>query len=565
MRTVCARAAMCGATLLTVLTVGCEGVMNEPSGPGFAGDGHGANTAGDEHTGTASACADQELDPGPAPLHLLTKEQYLLTVRDLLGEVPGLEQVMAPAQTPSAFGLVQPAVSQVEVERYQQAALLIARTLSADQARLSAFVPCASGEDPRSCARAFVQRLTPRADRAPLEAADVERHLALYDRGAELDHAHGIELVLQGILQAPRFLYQVELGTGEQASPRARKLSPHELAARLSYFVWNSAPSGRLLEAAESGRLDSKEGVAAELAWMLDDERGKGLLGRFLSGWLRVADVDTLVKDEARFPDWASGSVRTAVKAQAGRFFEHVLQDEHGSLAALLTSPAVFVNGDLASYYASEAGADFVRVDMPDRMSGILTLPSLLSVLAKPDQSSPIYRGKFVRESLLCQLLPSPPANVPKPPEVQAGVSTRERLAQHEVDPACSGCHRLMDPIGFAFEHFDAVGHYRSDDGGEPVDARGELFAAQELDGKIDGVLELGQRLAGSPQVEECVARQWFRFALHRFEREVDDCTLERMLHTFRAEGANLHALPRAVVTSDAFLYLRASKTEESP
>jgi len=217
----------------------------------------------------------------------------------------------------------------------------------------------------------------------------------------------------------------------------------------------------------------------------------------------------------------------------------------------------VFVNAALEPYYGPSSGEAFRAVQGEDgTASGLLTLPALLSLKAKPSESSPIYRGKFVREALLCQTLPSPPANIPKPPDVEPGVSTRERLAQHEVDPKCSGCHRLMDPIGFGFEHFDAIGRYRATDGDQPVDASGELVSTDDTDGRFDGVVELGARLAGSAAVEQCVAKQWFRFAIGRFEQKMDACSMKTVTDALRA-GRSLNALPEAVVRSAAFRYRR--------
>jgi hypothetical protein len=265
------------------------------------------------------------------------------------------------------------------------------------------------------------------------------------------------------------------------------------------------------------------------------------------------------------FPEWQKPALREAFRAQASAFFDHVLQAEGGTLGALLTSRSVPVNGALAAFYDRDDidGASFEPIELPAaRASGVLTLPALLSRLAKPDESSPIYRGKFVREMLLCQQLPSPPANVPKPPEVEAGVSTRERLRQHEEDAACSGCHVLLDPIGFGFERFDAIGHYRTEDGDQPVDASGAVHQTRDADGEFDGVAELGQRLAGSAEVQECIVRQWFRFAIDRFEQDLDACTLQRLVTRFRDSGQSLNALPAAVIASEVFSYRQPIEAE---
>ena len=275
---------------------------------------------------------------------------------------------------------------------------------------------------------------------------------------------------------------------------------------------------------------------------MLADPRGASVVRRFLEGLVQVQDVANVVKDEQLYPEWKNLDFRTSMRDETRSFFDQVLQAEGGRLATLFT----FQLGE-------------------DRAAGILTLPAFLTLMAKADDSSPIYRGKFVREVLLCQQLPAPPAEIPRPPEVTPGVSTRDRLSEHEVNPDCSGCHRLMDPIGFGFEHYDAIGRYRTTDGGKAIDASGELFRTRDIDGAFNGVSELAQRLASSAEVRECVARQWFRFVLSRFEQKGDECSLGDLLEGFGTADANLNALPRAIVTTDAFLYRRPLAPQVSP
>jgi hypothetical protein len=571
---------------------GCSGTIrsagdSDPSGPGPGGsddpggqqpgdgDGMGGDGDGDGDGDTMVDpdgpggdppidCSAEPIDPGPSPLRLLTRAQYVSTVRDLFDAAllseSALHAALGPATDASAFGLLQPDVTQVELEGFQSAAELVARTVIENGDALSAVAPCADGEDRAACARAVIERFGARVYRAPItEDADIERHLALFETGATTSYAHGVELLLRGMLQAPRFLYRVELGTAELAGDNAVRLSGHEVAARLSYMVWGTAPDEALIEAAESGALATQAGVDAQLKRLLEDPRGQSVVRRFLESWAHIGALGRLVKDDEQYPEWQDDALPDAFAAQARAFFDHVLAEQGGTLDALLTSRSVLVNDSLASFYdVGAADVSFERVELPaEQASGVLSLPALLALLAKPDESSPIYRGKFVREMLLCQQLPSPPANIPKPPEVEEGVSTRERLRQHEVDTACSTCHQLLDPIGFAFERFDGIGRYRTIDGGKAVDTSGALHETRDADGELDGIAELGQRLAESAEVEECMTRQWFRYAINRFEQGSDACSMERLYTQFRARGNDLRTLPAAVVTSDAFLYRR--------
>lgn len=508
-------------------------------------------------------------DPGPAPLRLLSRAQYLNTLKSLFGTLPDLDDALgADTNRTLAFGLLQPDVDQVQLGAFQAAAETIASAVVADTVKLSALAPCASGADKRQCAQSFVQKLGALAYRAPLtDSADVARHMALYDAGAKTSHEHGIELVLRGILQSPRFLYRVEIGANEKVGPNAVKLSPYELAARLSYVVSDSPPDSPLIDAAATGALATKEQVTAQLTRLLASAPGGSVLNRFLEGWVQLTSVEAVVKDEKLYPQWsAAGSTLPAsVKGQAQTFFTDLLTNQGGRLDAFLTSPTVFVNQDLASYYGmtSTDGAFEPKTLTDGRASGVLTLPAFLSVMAKPDQSWPIYRGKFVREALFCQDLPAPPPNIPKPPDVQPGVSTRERLAEHETNSSCSGCHSLMDPIGFGFEQYDAIGRYRTMDGNQPVDATGRLTST-DVDGDFDGVGELAAALGKSKQVRECVARQWFRFTTSRYEQSMDGCSMKSLVDAFESAGSSFNALPKAIVASDAFLYRRPIDFEGS-
>jgi hypothetical protein len=161
--------------------------------------------------------------------------------------------------------------------------------------------------------------------------------------------------------------------------------------------------------------------------------------------------------------------------------------------------------------------------------------------------------------------LPQPPPNVPQAPDVQPGVSTRERFKQHEVNPSCSACHQMMDPIGLGFENYDALGKFRTTDSGQPVDASGEVVAPSDVPGKFNGVVELGQKLAASKYVQECMSRQWFRFMLNRFEQDVDACSMTSLVTKFRADDGSLNSLPLALTQTDAFLYRRPLDSKVSP
>jgi uncharacterized protein DUF1592/uncharacterized protein DUF1588/uncharacterized protein DUF1595/uncharacterized protein DUF1585/uncharacterized protein DUF1587 len=548
---------------------GGKGNQGTATGANGSSTGNGTgNGSGGAGSGTGSTLAsftcDSSVtpDPGPSPLRLLSRTQYLNTLQGLFGTLPDLSDALGTDTSyVAAFGLVQPDIDSVQIGGYQAAAEAIATSVVSNAASLTALAPCASGADKRQCAQTFVQNFGALAYRTPVtDQADIARHMVAYDAGAKVSHEHGIELLIRSMLQSPRFLYRVELGTTEAVGANAVKLSSFEVAARLAYVVWDSPPDATLTAAAAAGQLATKDQVTAQLTRMLADPKGTTFVRRFLEGWIQLPSVDGLVKDATLYPEWSSAgsTLPASVKGQARAFFDNVLSSEDGKLEALLTSPTVFVNKDLASFYgATSSDAAFSALTLTNgQASGLLTLPALLSLMAKPNESWPIYRGKFVREALLCQELPAPPPNIPKPPDVTPGVSTRERLSEHETNPSCAGCHSEMDPIGFGFEQYDAIGRFRSTDGGKAVDASGEIEKT-DVDGTFTGVIELGKKLVTSTEVRECVARQWFRFTTSRYEQDMDGCTMKGISDAFNSAGMSLNALPKALVESDAFLYRR--------
>jgi len=229
--------------------------------------------------------------------------------------------------------------------------------------------------------------------------------------------------------------------------------------------------------------------------------------------------------------------------------------EEHANLETLFTAPYTLMNGELAEFYgvSGPTGVEFVRVDLdPSKFAGFLTHAGLLALLAKPDRSSPIHRGKFVRETLLCQMLPAPPPNIPEPPSVDETQTTREQFSQHSSDPSCQSCHQQMDPIGFGFEHFDGIGRYRETEWGQAIDASGEL-SATDVDGPFDGVVELAARLASSEQVEDCMVEQWFRFGYGRGPTEDDACSVAMIQADFAAADHDIQALIIALTQTPAF------------
>jgi hypothetical protein len=314
-----------------------------------------------------------------------------------------------------------------------------------------------------------------------------------------------------------------------------------------------------LLEATASGALDTPAGIKAETERLLADPRAKQAIGSFFAQWLdfeKISKLGKADKSTAIFPTFTPG-LPSLLRREAELFVEDVFFGG-GDLSLLLSGPYSFMNQELAAFYgvSGPSSPTFEKVVLDARArAGVLTQAGFLASHAKADQTSPVRRGLFVREQLLCSAPPPPPANVNTllpPPDPQA--TTRERLSLHRSAPACAGCHALLDPIGLTFEHFDGVGLWRDTEAGKPVDATGELVSTEDVDGKLDGALELAAKLSQSAQVKRCVAKQWFRFGYGRSEADVDHCTLQRLTDILTS-GGNWQALVLELTQTDAFRY----------
>lgn len=500
------------------------------------------------------------LEPGAAPIRRMTRFEYNNTVRDLLGDTTRPADSFVVEEEALGFNnqATSLGVTQLLAEQLMVAAEKLAQTASADFPKLMPSCdPATSGEV--TCADDFIQTFGKRAFRRPLTANEASRFHDLFVWGVAQDgFKNGIALVIQAMLQSPHFLYRVEFGMPDPTGDIVR-LTPHELASRLSYLLWGTMPDDELMAQADLGKLEAPEEIEAQARRMLDDPRAREAVANFHLQWLQLSRIETLTKDTGTYPTY-SPNLRSLWKKETEAFLDHVVFDGEGDLKTILSAPYSMMNSELASFYGVDDESVHARFELvsldPTRRAGILTHASLLAVNAKQNQSSPVHRGKFVREMLLCQTLPPPPNNVLiKAPEVKPGSTTRERFSQHSTDPTCASCHRLMDPIGFGFEHYDGIGRWRSMDQGLPVDASGEVLDTEDADGKFDGVVELAARLAESEQVRNCVATQWFRFGYGRSEQDADRCVVADLQRAFEASGGNIKELLVALTQTSAFRF----------
>jgi hypothetical protein len=526
---------------------------------GLAGMGPGSGAAG------AGGCG---AGIGARQLRRLSRFEYDNSIADLLGLDAQAEEKFAADIVVNGFDdnagalVVSPLLEQ---QLYETSERLAAEAVK----DLGKLVPCDPAKGDAACAEKFIRDFGRRAFRRPVTDDEAKRYLDLHTLGsADGGFSAGIELTLIAMLQAPNFLYRTEIG--KQMDDGTSVLEPYEIATELAYTLTGSTPDDMLLAAADAGQLATPDQIEAQAARLIETPRGHQQLARFVREWLELDRLASVPKDAQIFPEW-NDQVRAAMAAEVDRFVEHVAYEDDDTLKTLLTTDAMFVNAELAPFYGvdmpaklDDAGFGTFASKEP-RRRGLLTLGAVMATHARPDSSSPVHRGKLVRERVLCQpLQPPPPGIVVQPPPVDPKLSVRERYAAHSKEQPCLGCHRLTDPIGFGFENFDGIGRYREQDASRPVDASGEIIASQETDGKFDGAAELSDALAQSPEVARCVALQWFRFAYGLAENDTLQCALTQMQDAFASSGGSLHELLLSTTRTDHFR-ARVAGPESTP
>jgi hypothetical protein len=535
------------------------------SGAGVGGTGvSGGGTGGFSGTPSTNDCPSADIVP--TALRRLTRFEYANSVRDLLGVDPEPASALPVDEVTNGYdnnsGVLT--VSALHAEKYVLVSEALAKTAVQNLSALTTCDAAATGGE--ACALEFARSFGRRAYRRPITSADEQALLTAYRAGSTGGtHAEGIEVMIRAALQSPDFLYRLEPMSASDASERLVPLGQFEIATRLSYLIWASGPDDALLDAAERGELATKEQVGAKARAMLADPKARVSIANFFGQWANTNRLPITTKQTDRFPSFTN-ELKDAMARELPAFLDHVLFSGDHLLGTLLTAPVAFVNAPLAAVYgvtapAGSSGTTLMRVDLPANQgrSGLLTQAGFLSVQGHPEQTSPVLRGKFVRTMMLCQPPPPPPDDVNITlPDIDQGGTARERFGAHlTAGASCSGCHALMDPIGLAFEHFDAMGQFRETDNGQAIDATGEIFDATDpsLAGGFDGVVGLAQKLAGSEQVRNCFATQWFRFASGRLEANPDSCSLATMQTTFNTSNGDMLELMVAMTESDAFRF----------
>ncbi|MDW8364081.1 MAG: DUF1592 domain-containing protein [Myxococcales bacterium] len=440
---------------------------------------------------------------------------------------------------------------------YQNAAETLASRVTSSPEAIARLLPTDAPEDAAARARALVETLGMRAHRRPLTTEQRDRYLALFETGPDVypdmePFAAGTRVFLEALLQSPWFLYRVEAST--EVRDGVIPLDGWEIASRLSFALWNTMPDESLFRAAADGSLGTAEGVRAQAERMLDDPRARAMVTQMHHELLEMDRWLDLRRSRTLFPAFDE-QVPASLVVEGHRFVEHVVFDAEGTLTTLLTAPYTFADERLARIYGLEGdfGPEPRRVELdPDRRAGILTQLGFLAANASSTDTDPIHRGVYINRKVLCANLPPPPGTSALS-EDDVSLPLRERI--HNQTRLCGAtCHvQLINPIGFAFEHYDAIGAWRdTDPAGRPINAR-DTYRFDSGERSFDGAVELAHLMVAEFDTHRCYVQHWLEYLHGRMPARIDGALVGRLAHASRAGAMSVRDLIVELVASDAF------------
>jgi hypothetical protein len=423
--------------------------------------------------------------------------------------------------------------------------------------------PAVDGRIP--CTREMLESFTRRAWRRPPTAAEIDALVDLADDasvgGASFDEALGV--AMRAVLTSPHFLFKVERDPHGR-SAEAHLLSPHELATRLSYFLWSSMPDATLDQLADANQLTAA--LPAQVHRMVQDPKARDFVASYAGQWLGTRALDDVNPDSAYFPSW-DDALKDAMRQETELFLLDLLRNDV-DFFTFFDANYTFANDRLAQHYGLPlpGSATPVRVTLPtgSQRGGIFTQGSILTTNSQPRRTSVVKRGKWALDQLLCIAIDPPPANVPMGALDAPGATgtLRERLAAHRANPQCASCHDYLDPIGLGLENYDGIGAWRTTEAGVPIDATGQF-----PDGRsFDGARQMAALVKADPNTPHCLVERLFIYALGRGLTPDDDAQLDAITAAFQANGRSFEDLILAIVQSEPFRMRRGEPSaEEAP
>jgi hypothetical protein len=507
-------------------------------------------------------------DPGAFVIRRLTKMEYGNTLHDLLGvdpkvadELPdevfgeGYLNTLSPLQTEQYLSIANEVLSRILAPE--------AAPPTEVQKRLFGQPPDAqAGTDPRTAARNVARSLARTAYRRPASDAELDVLLGVFDLASanKLTYPAALGLMLKAILVSPQFLFitpATEAAPGQSIVP----LDDYQLAARLSYLLWTTTPDAELSALADARKLHEPAVLAAQVKRLLADQRSRALFDGFGIQWLGLGDLKRKTFDTVKFPQMTS-ELRTAMVDEARLFFESIVR-ENRSVISFVDSDYTFLNESLASLYGlgnDVKGPEMRKVQLKDsNRGGILGMPGILATTSFPNRTSAVKRGVWVLEQVLGEHVPPAPPNVPalekQDQKKVANLTLRQRTELHRTNPVCANCHKILDPIGFGLENFDAIGRWRDqDDTGGPIDAAGELPGGNHFTTPKELKIIIAAR---KPELARNLTEKLLAYALCRQLEGYDEIVVDKLMETIAKDDYRMQTLISEIITSYLFVNQR--------
>jgi hypothetical protein len=554
------------ATLATACYSGIDGRpgVGEDGPSGSADDGvdDGADGGSDDGVDVP----DANVEPAPPTIHRLTRHQLHNTYLAVLGAPLDLPTELPTDDLLYGFSSIAAAaatISPLAAEQYESAAYAVLDQVWNDPVRRAALVGCEPAAVTDPCVGEFFGSFAKAAWRRPVTIDEVDALVMLTESiaGDLGDVNAAMKHGAASVLQSPNFLFRVEIGVPVPDAPNVLRYTSWEMASRLSYLILAGPPDAELVALAEADGLDSVEAIEQQALRLLDDPRARPALVGFFRDFMNIAKLDALDKSPELFPQM-SATLGPAMRVELERMFETTVFDESGSFRDLFTTRTTAINEELAGIYGIPGitGPEFRPYTFGEdsHRAGILTSAGFLAVNAHQTQTSPTHRGRFVRIQMLCQDVPPPPPGVdtslPAPDPNAPPQTLRERLEIHRVSPQCAPCHEQMDPIGFAFEHFDAIGAYREvDEQGLTLDSTTEINGTPVASGA-----EVGEVIAALPEASACIAHRFYEHAGAHLVEPGENDAVKVLVDEFVASDYDFRSLVVALVVNDGFRFASA-------
>lgn len=501
-------------------------------------------------------------EPAPAGMRRLVARQYVNTVEALFGA-----SVAAVASPPddlalhgfTSIGAAEIAIPESAVETYETSARAIGEALVADPVALAEVfdTSCAQGATQRQCFADFVSSVGKVAWRRPLTTDEVDTivDIAIAATTEYADYEQGVVYAVMALLQAPEFLYLVEVGEADPEDATRNRLTPLELVTRIAYFLTDSPPTAEMLDQAQAGAFASEDDLRSLARTLLERPQAQTALASFFSELYRLEQLSEVAKDETLFPQW-SEEMAQGLYDSTQYMLADIIWSRDADAREIFNADYAFVNNTTAPIYGvSVATPAFQKVTVPAAQArkGLMGQPSMMSLLAAADGTSPTRRGVFIRRVLLCDIIPPPDPNAElELPENDPGnpKTKKELLEEHFENPACAGCHSLFDPAGLAHESFDAIGRHRTqDENGLAIDTAGE----QQGIGEYQTPGDISDLLAQEARAADCMVTNIFRHSMGHLETEGEEGALIELSRSFADGGYSFQSLMVELVAHPAF------------